>query len=61
MAKDCSGPSPCTTEIAGLGKEAFIDVLDAVWVVKNKRTVFFISGPEIAQSQELATIALDRL
>jgi hypothetical protein len=61
VAKECSLP-PCTTEIADLGKEAFSTPFDEVWVVKNKKTVFFISGaPDVAQAQELAVIALERL
>lgn len=62
ITKECSGPEPCTTEIPDLGKEAFSTPFDEVWVVKNKKTAFFISGaPDLTQAQELAAIGLDRL
>jgi hypothetical protein len=50
------------TEVAGLGKEAFTTPLGEIWVVKGRKTVFFITGVfDAAQSQQLATTVLDRL
>lgn len=48
--------------IADLGKEAFSTPTGEVWVLKNKKTVFFVTGEfDPVPNEALARIVLDRL
>lgn len=50
------------TEVADLGRAAFATPLGEVWVLKSKKTAFFVTGVfDAAQSEELARIAVARL
>jgi len=50
------------TEIADLGRAAFATPLGEVWVLKNKKTAFFVTGVvDAAQSEDLARLAVERL
>jgi hypothetical protein len=45
-----------------LGRKAFVTPLGEIWVMKNKRTVFFITGVfDAAAAEELGRLAFDRL
>ena len=48
--------------VADLGREAFVTPLGEIWVMKNKKTVFFITGLfDAAPAEELGRLAIDRL
>ncbi|MGH9049262.1 MAG: hypothetical protein ACRDY4_06005, partial [Acidimicrobiia bacterium] len=50
------------TDVADLGRRAFSTPSGQIWVLKNRRTVFFLSGVfDAGPSEELARLAFDRL
>jgi hypothetical protein len=49
-------------EVADLGREAFATPTGDVWVLKGRRTAFFVTGTfDAAASENLARLALERL
>jgi len=49
-------------EIADLGRAAFSTPLGEVWVLKNKKTAFFVTGVfDAAEAEALARLAVERL
>jgi hypothetical protein len=50
------------TEVADLGREAFATPTGDVWVLKGRRTAFFVTGTfDATASADLARTALERL